>query len=118
MDVVNNPFIDFITYEDIFIHEKRDFLQAIAHASTFTEDTYTGIEVDLDCVQNTLSSAISPSGVDPIHARQFVSYAAADTKTAYLHICEGASQLNDGRSCESTGKLISFLVSDFLKAKE
>jgi formiminoglutamase len=118
MDVVNNPFIDFITYEDIFIHEKRDFLQAIAHATTFTEDTYTGIEVDLDCVQNTLSSAISPSGVDPIHARQFVSYAAADTKTAYLHICEGASQLNDGRSCESTGKLISFLVSDFLKAKE
>jgi formiminoglutamase len=118
MDVVNNPFIDFITYEDIFIHEKRDFLQAIAHATSFTDDNYTGIEVDLDCVQNTLSSAVSPSGVDPIHARQFVSYAGADTKTAYLHICEGASQLTDGRSSETTGKLISYLVSDFLKAKE
>jgi formiminoglutamase len=118
MDVVNNPFIDFITYEDIFIHEKRDFLTAIAHATTFTEDTYTGIEVDLDCVQNILSSAMSPSGVEPVHARQFVSYAAADTKTAYLHICEGAAQLTDGRSSETTGKLISYLVSDFLKAKE
>jgi formiminoglutamase len=118
MDVVNNPFIDFITYEDIFLHEKRDFLTAIAHATTFTEDTYTGIEVDLDCVQNTLSSAVSPSGVHPVHARQFVSYAAADTKTAYLHICEGAAQLSDGRSSETTGKLISYLVSDFLKAKE
>ncbi len=118
MDIVNNPFIDFITYEDIFIHEKRDFLQAIAHATTFTEDTYTGLEIDMDCVQNTLSSAVSPSGVDPVHARQFVSYAAADSKTAYLHICEGASHLTDGRSSETTGKLISYLVSDFLKAKE
>jgi formiminoglutamase len=118
MDIVNNPFIDFITYEDIFIHEKRDFLQAIAHATTFTEDTYTGIEIDLGCVQNTLSSAISPTGVDTVHARQFVSYASADSKTAYLHICEGASQLTDGRSSETTGKLISYLVSDFLKAKE
>ncbi len=118
MDIVNNPFIDFITYEDIFIHEKRDFLQAIAHATTFTEDTYTGIEIDLGCVQNTLSSAISPTGVDTVHVRQFVSYASADSKTAYLHICEGASQLTDGRSSETTGKLISYLVSDFLKAKE
>ncbi|MEI2708544.1 MAG: hypothetical protein V9E96_05930 [Chitinophagaceae bacterium] len=25
MDMVNNPFIDCITYEDIFLHEKRTF---------------------------------------------------------------------------------------------
>ncbi len=118
MDVVNNPFIDFITYEDIFIHEKKDFLESIAHATTFTEDTYTGIELDLDCIENTLSSAATPSGVEPLHARQFISYASADSKTAYLHICEGASRLSDGRSSETTGKLIAYLVSDFLKAKE
>jgi formiminoglutamase len=118
MDVVNNPFVDFITYEDIFIHEKKNFLQAVAHATTFTDDNYTGIDVDLDCVANTLSSALSPSGVDAVHARQFVSYAAADTKTAYLHISEGAARLSDGRSSETIGKLISYLVSDFLKAKE
>lgn len=118
MDIVNNPFIDFITYEDIFIHEKKNFLQAIAHATTFTEDTFTGIEIDLDCIENTLSSAATPSGVNPVHARQFVSYTAGDSKTAYLHICEGAAKLIDGRSSEMTGKLISYLVSDFLKAKE
>ncbi|MCW3113851.1 MAG: arginase [Segetibacter sp.] len=118
MDVVNNPFVDFITYEDIFIHEKKNFLEAIAHATTFTEDTYTGIELDLDCIENTLSSAATPSGVEPLHARQFISYASADSKTAYLHICEGASRLSDGRSSETTGKLIAYLVSDFLKAKE
>ncbi|MGI8634126.1 MAG: formimidoylglutamase [Segetibacter sp.] len=118
MDVVNNPFVDFITYEDIFIHEKRNFLESIAHATAFTEDTYTGIELDLDCIENTLSSAATPSGVEPLHARQFISYASADSKTAYLHICEGASLLADGRSNATIGKLIAFLVSDFLKAKE
>jgi formiminoglutamase len=118
MDVVNNPFVDFITYEDIFIHEKQNFLQAIAHATTFTDDNYTGIDVDLDCISNVLSSASSPGGVDLLHARQFVSYAGADTKTAYLHICEGAALLADGRSSDSIGKVISYLVSDFLKAKE
>ncbi|MDB5211283.1 MAG: arginase, partial [Sediminibacterium sp.] len=34
---------------------------------------------------------------------------------AYLHICEGATQLADGRTNSSTGKMISYLVSDFVK---
>lgn len=116
LDIVNNPFLDFITYEDIFIHEKRNFIQAIAHATGFTEDTYTGVELDLDCIENTLSSAISPSGILALHARQYITFAAVDTKVAYVHICEGATHLGDGRKNESTGKLISYLVSDFLKA--
>lgn len=118
MDVVNNPFIDIITYEDIFIHEKRNFLQAVAHATGFTEDTYTGIELDLDCIEDTLTSSSTPSGVAPLHARQYVSFTGIDTKTAYLHICEGACNLSDGRTNQMTGKLISYLVSDFIKAKE
>ena len=48
MDIVNNPFIDCITFEDIFVHEKRTFMQAVAHATGFTEDTLCGIELDLD----------------------------------------------------------------------
>ncbi|MDB5192236.1 MAG: Arginase/agmatinase/formiminoglutamase [Segetibacter sp.] len=118
MDVVNNPFIDFLTYEDIFIHEKMNFMQAIAHATTSSEDTYTGIEVDLDCVENTLSSAATPTGISIVHARQYVTFTAKDVNPAYLHICEGAATLSDGRTSETTGKLISYLVSDFIKALE
>jgi formiminoglutamase len=117
LDIVNNPFFDFITFEDIFLHEKRNFIQAVAHATGFTDDTYTGIELDLDCIENTLSSAATPVGISPVHARQYISFAATDTKTAYLHICEGASFLTDGRKSDTTGKLISYLVSDFIKAK-
>jgi formiminoglutamase len=116
IDMVNNPFIDCITFEDIFVHEKRTFLQSVAHATSFTEDTLTGIELDLDSIQNTLSSAITPVGISPIHARQYISYAAADTRPAYVHICEGAVRLSDGRSDAATGKLISYLVSDFIKS--
>jgi len=115
IDIVNDPFIDVITFEDIFIHEKRSFLQAIAHATTFTEDTYCGIELDLDVIEDTLSSASTPVGISSLHARQYINYTALDTKTAYLHICEGATKLSDGRNDDSTGKLISYLVSDFVK---
>src|SRR5687767_299323 len=115
VDIVNNPFIDCITFEDIFIHEKRTFTQAVAHATGFTEDTLTGIDIDLDGIQNTLSSAMTPVGITPVHARQYISFAAADTKPAYLHICEGATRLSDGRTDATSGKLISYLVSDFIK---
>ena len=115
-DIVNNPFIDCITYEDIFIREKRNFLQAVAHATSFTEDTYTGIEVDLDAIENTLTSALTPSGLMPLHARQFLTFVAADSKVAYVHICEGAAKLADGRTSSTIGRLISYLVTDFIKA--
>jgi formiminoglutamase len=117
MDIVNNPFVDCITFEDIFVHEKRTFLQAVAHATNFTEDTLCGIELDIDCIENALSSAQSPVGISPIHARQFVNYAAADTKAAYFHISEGAAHLADGRKDNGTGKLISYLVADFVKGQ-
>jgi formiminoglutamase len=116
VDIVNNPFIDCITYEDIFVHEKQNFMQAVAHAAGFTEDTLCGIELDLDCIENTLSSAISPAGIGLQHARQYVAYTASTCRPAYLHICEGATQLNDGRTNMQTGKLISYLVSDFVKS--
>ena len=117
LDVVNNPFIDFITFEDIFIHEKRNYMQALAHAADYTEDNYTGIELDLDCIENILSSAMTPSGITALHARQFLSYTSDKCKVAYLHICEGAAVLEDGRKSETTGKLIGYLVSDFIKGK-
>jgi formiminoglutamase len=118
IDLVNNPFTDFITYEDIFIHEKRNFIQAVAHATAFTDDNFTGVELDLDSVENVLSSASSPCGITPLNARQYLNFAAMDSKIAYVHICEGASKLETGEASSSTGKLISYLVSDFVKSHQ
>lgn len=116
IDMINNPFIDCITYEDIFIHEKRNYIQAIAHATGFTEDNYTGIELDLDSIEKVLASAGTPCGITTLQARQFMNFVATDSKVAYVHICEGASALENGEVSNITGKLISYLVSDFIKS--
>jgi len=115
IDIVNNPFIDCITFEDIFVHEKKTFMQAVAHATGFTEDSLTGIDLDIDCIEHTLSSAMTPVGILPNHARKYISFVAADSKPAYLHICEGATRLSDGRTDATSGKLVAYLVSDFVK---
>ncbi|HVF96253.1 MAG TPA: arginase family protein [Flavisolibacter sp.] len=115
IDIVNNPFLDIITYEDIFVHEKRTFRQAVSHAIEFTADNHCGVELDLDCVQNILSSASTPSGIQANHARQYVNLCAAHTKAAYLHISEGATQLSTGTANGLTGKFIQYLVTDFVK---
>lgn len=116
LEIHENPFIHYCTYEDIFIHERKNFIQAIAHSTGFTEDTYAGIELDMDSIQHVLSSAQTPSGISVLQARQYVTFVATDAKVAYLHISEGACQLIDGKKDETTGKLISYLVSDFVKA--
>ncbi|MBS1735066.1 MAG: arginase family protein [Bacteroidetes bacterium] len=117
-DLINNPFIDFISYEDIFIHERKDFIQAVSHAIGFTDDNYTGIELDMDSIQHVLSSARTPSGLSPLQARQFINFAGHHAKIAYVHICEGASELSNGGQDATTGKLVSYLVSDFVKANQ
>ncbi len=116
MEIHNNPFIHYTSYEEIFLQEKTTFLQAVKQAIDFTEDTFTGIEVDLDCIENILCSAATPAGIKPVEARQFVTFVARAANAAYLHICEGATQLADGRTNVTTGKLISYLVTDFIKA--
>ena len=118
LDILNNPFIDLITYEDIFVLEKRNFTQAVAHATGFTEDNYIGLEIDLDAIAQVPGAGLPPSGITPLHARQYVTFAATDSRIAYLHICEGAICMGNGCSNPSTGRLISYIVSDFLKARE
>jgi formiminoglutamase len=103
-------------YEDIIISKKITFEKATESILSFTKNTYTGIEIDLDAIENVLTSAISPSGFTSTQARQFIHQAASKSKVAYLHICEGAAELDNGLKFTNTGKLIAYLVNDFVKA--
>jgi len=113
-DLYSNPLNQYCTYEDIFIRQRLNFTQAVAQALGFTEDGFAGIELDLDCLENTLSSAMTPCGITIQQARQYLSFVATDAKCAYLHICEGASEI-DGTKSSTMGKLIGYLVTDFVK---
>jgi formiminoglutamase len=115
-DIAQNPFVQYVTYEDVFIRGKLNFMQAVSEAFTFTEDSVTGIEIDLDSIQDVLSSAYTPSGFSALDARRMVNFMGQHAQVGYLHIAEGACRLSDGVRDDSTGKLISYLVTDFIKA--
>jgi formiminoglutamase len=115
-ELKQNEDIWFCFWEDIFLREKLTFKEAIYAASEFTKHGLTGIELDLDSLENTLSSAMTPCGFSATQARQYIHHLAQNRTPAYLHICEGASQLETGQQSPLIGKLISYLVSDFMKA--
>ena len=117
-ELISDETIQFSTYEDIFLRNNEDFEQAVLQAINFTDGLPTGIELDLDCVQNVLSSASTPSGISTLQARQYVYLTANKANTAYLHLTEGATKLANGKQDLSTGKLIAYLVSDFIKATD
>lgn len=110
MDIVNNPFTDCITFEDIFIRNKRSFIQAVEHAIDFTDDTHVGIELDM----NILQQVEGINGITAMHARQYLNLCGRGAKVAYLHIAEGAGR----EATRSVGQLTAYLVSDFVKSVE
>ena len=116
MDILNNPFVDCITYEDIFVLEKRTFTQAVAHATSFTDDNYIGLELDLDVLAQT-GGGMPSSGLRSLDLRQYVTFVASDSRVAYLHVCEGALSLRISQT-DAAGKLMSYVVSDFIKTRE
>jgi len=73
-----------------------------------------GLEIDLDCIQNVLSSAETPSGFAVNDIRKLILTSAK--KFSYLHLSEGATRMLDGRVSKLTSKLVAYLVSDFVKA--
>ncbi len=73
-----------------------------------------GLEIDLDSIAGLLSSAGSGTGFDLDEIRRLLL--SNTFKFDYLHVCEGASKLNDGRTDASIGKSIAYLVTDFIKS--
>ncbi|SDG86639.1 formiminoglutamase [Pedobacter terrae] len=102
----NNPKLKAVFFEDILTGRDDNGL--------FDElGSTAGLEIDLDGIQNILSSAETPSGFAVNEIRKLILSKA--NKFSYLHICEGATRMLDGRVNQSTAKLIAYLVSDFVK---
>lgn len=109
--------IKFNTYEQIAVRKEKSFSEEMAHALGFIEDECYGIEIDLDSLPNIASSAMTPSGFSVEKVRQFIHYFGQHQNAAYLHLCEGAPDLDNDKNNHLTGKLIAYLVTDFMKAK-
>jgi len=73
-----------------------------------------GLEIDLDSIEEVLSSAQTSSGFELNDIRNIL---LSNRKNfAYLHICESATEMADGRIDNTTGKTIAYLITDFIKA--
>ncbi len=104
------------TYDSIKIRKEKDFNQELIHALEFIQNDHFGIEIDLDAIPNIASSAMTLSGFSVEELRQFISYFGKNKNAAYLHICEGAPDLGEEKNNHLIGKLIGYLVTDFIKS--
>ncbi len=115
-DLYSNVNIHYSFYEDIFLHEKLNIMQALSQAFGFIDENYTGIELDMDAVEQIPASAAAPCGISVIQARQYMNFAGHHAKVAYLHICEGGYSAENGMKNPLIGKQLATLVCDFVKA--
>jgi formiminoglutamase len=104
------------TYDSLNIRKEKEFHHEMALALEFIENDSFGIEIDLDAIPNIASSAMTLSGFSIEELRQFVTYFAKNNNASYLHICEGAPDLCEEKNNHLIGKLIGYLVTDFVKA--
>jgi formiminoglutamase len=103
------------SYEKIFVREEMDFKEALSQCMGFVKGNFCGVEIDLDAITNVPASARTSSGISPVQARQYVYHCAEKLNPVYLHIAEGAPVLSHIKADNKTGKLIAYLLSDFIK---
>ncbi|MEX2379183.1 MAG: arginase, partial [Vicingaceae bacterium] len=103
-------------FEDIFLRNKIDFKSSIYQMLELVNGNKYGVELDCDAIQDFPSSAQTPSGVSANEARLYISLAGASENAVYLHLPEAAPSLVED-STPQVGKLLAYLVSDFVKAR-
>ena len=108
--------IKYNSFEAIKIRKELDFHEELQTALHFIANNPFGIEVDCDAIENMPSSAMTPSGFSGNEAREFVSFFGKHKNAKYLHICEAAPSLGTEIQATQAGKLISYLITDFMRA--
>jgi formiminoglutamase len=108
--------IKFNTFEDLIVRKTSSFKTASKKAMGFISNSKFGIEIDCDAIQNIPSSAQTPSGFSVNQTRRFVHYFGNHPNATYLHICEATT--GNENSNAQTGKLLSYLMTDFMNAQK
>lgn len=116
-EYIHSHSITYYTYEDIFIREKLSFTEALKNSIFLVKDRYCGIELDLDAITNVPSSARTSSGISPIDARKYVYACSKSLNCVYLHLAEAAPETAHRKADYKTGKLLAYLISDFIKGQ-
>jgi len=107
--------VKYNTYDEIKIRQEKNFQYEIKIALDSIKNDFYGIEIDLDAIPNIASSAMTLSGFSVEELRQFTYHLSKHKNASYLHICEGAPSLGEEKNNHLIGKLIGYLITDFIK---
>lgn len=105
-------FLKYNTFEAIEIRKELKFKAELQRALNHIKNKPFGIEIDCDAIQDIPSSAMTPSGFSTNKTRNFLNFFAKHENVQYLHICEAAPTK---KTANQIGKLITYLVTDFIK---
>lgn len=103
----------FYTWYDEYLYSNKTISSDFNNVINYFENIPFGIELDLDAVAYIPSSASTSSGINVSEARQFISFFAKYNNVKYLHLPEASPQTQEEK--HYVGKLLSYLVSDFIK---
>ncbi len=107
--------IRFNTLEDLLLPSENGLDYQMEQALHFIKRDPYGIEIDCDAIQNVPSSAMTPAGFTLEQVRKLIHHWKSNKNVQYLHICEAAPQPENDNETRLTGKLISYLVTDFIR---
>lgn len=110
-----NPDLCPLFWEEIFLRREKDWAHAIAETTGFVAEAPFGVELDVDCIENALSSAATPVGITVHHALQYLYHCGSLAQSIYLHLPEGVTERADGQHDIFTGKRLSYLLQAFVK---
>jgi formiminoglutamase len=116
-EYIHSHSVTYYTYEDIFIREKISFSEALKNSVFLVKERYCGVELDVDAITNVPSSARTSSGISPIDARKYIYTCSKLLNCVYLHLAEAAPETAHKRADYKTGKLLAYLISDFIKGQ-
>ena len=107
--------IAYNTFEDMRIRLSKDVMTEAELALNFVSTDNFGLEIDCDAIELVPSSALTPSGFTPQTARRLAHFFSRHKNASYLHICEAAPDPQNPDEMLAVGKLLSYLVSDFIR---
>ena len=110
--------VTYNTYDEIKVRQEKNFQQEMNTALEFIKNEAYGIEIDLDSLPNIATSAMTMSGFSVEELRQFISFFGKNPNATYLHISEGAPELGEEKNNHLIGKLIGYLITDFIKSRK
>jgi formiminoglutamase len=107
--------IQYKTYEELKLKKDELSDSKISSVKNFVKEHLFGLEVDCDAIINIPSSAMTPSGFSVLQIRKIIYTLGKHKNIQYLHICEAAPDPENKRELTQTGKLIAYLISDFIR---